>query len=295
MNTLKTKVIVALVLVGGILFSFFFLGNVTSNPKNYGKIITVLDSNKADVLKLTALTTASSTAITLIPGDAATPIANKLADLTSWCLLILCAIILEKYLLTITGMAAFKVLIPVGMILVIIWIFCRKDFLIKIAVKMGILGLCLYAAIPTSIYLSNVIENTYETSLHAVMEDAQSLNDEIENEIHLEEKETTEDTKEEKNNEMGQSLFGSIVDKGKEMIDDTKESAQNLVSNITSLGSEKIKELTDKAEKTLNNFIEATAVMLITSCVIPLLVFAFYFWLMKVIVGIEINIGKKGN
>lgn len=295
MNTLKTKVIVALVLVGGILFSFFFLGNVTSNPKNYEKIITVLDSNKADVLKLTALTTASSTAITLIPGDAATPIANKLADLTSWCLLILCAIILEKYLLTITGMAAFKVLIPVGIILVIIWIFCGKDYLIKIAVKMGILGLCLYAAIPTSIYLSNVIENTYETSLHAAMEDAQSLNDEIENEIQREDKETTEDTKEEKNNEKGQSLFGSIVDKGKEMIDDTKESAQNLVSNITSLGSEKIKELTDKAEKTLNNFIEATAVMLITSCVIPLLVFAFYLWLMKVIVGIEINIGKKGN
>ena len=38
-------------------------------------------------------------------------------------------------------------------------------------------------------------------------------------------------------------------------------------------------------KNTLNKFIEATAVMLITSCVIPILVVVFYVWLLKVFMG----------
>ena len=85
------------------------------------------------------------------------------------------------------------------------------------------------------------------------------------------------------------------------MLDDTKQSAQDIVSDITSFGSKKIEELTSKAEKTLNNFIEATAVMVITSCIFPLLVVLFFFWLMKVFLGINIDVskftkpGKKGT
>lgn len=88
---------------------------------------------------------------------------------------------------------------------------------------------------------------------------------------------------------------------GKEVLDDTKQSAQDIVSDITSFGSKKIEELTSKAEKTLNNFIEATAVMVITSCIFPLLVVLFFFWLMKVFLGINIDVskftkpGKKGT
>ena len=62
----------------------FVVGNIASNPQNHQKAIKYLDQKKANVLKLTALSTASSTAITMIPGDTATPIATKLADLTSW-------------------------------------------------------------------------------------------------------------------------------------------------------------------------------------------------------------------
>lgn len=276
------------------LLSFFFLGEVASNPKNYKKSIEVLDSKKADVLKLTALTTASSTAISMIPGDTATPIANKLADLTSWLLLVLCSIILEKYLLTITGVAAFKLLIPIAFVLISIRLFWHKDFLIKIAIKMGVFGICLFLAIPSSTYISNVIEKTYETSLQTIINDAESINNEIKNETETKNEELEENQTEEKNVEKEQSFLDSFVDRGKEVINDTKESAQEFVSNIKSLGSEKIAELTNKAEKILNSFIEATAVMVITSCAIPLLVIAFYLWLMKVIVGIDINVNKFG-
>ena len=61
--------------------------------------------------------TAASAAITLLPGDAATPIAEKLADISGYFLLALCAIYLEKYLLTVTAYATFRLLVPAACLL----------------------------------------------------------------------------------------------------------------------------------------------------------------------------------
>ena len=150
---MKKKIIITITLVCMILCSFFVVGNIASNPQNHQKAIKYLDQKKANVLKLTAL----STAITMIPGDTATPIATKLADLTSWFLLILCTIFLEKYLLTITGYAAFKILIPIALLLVIIRIYWPKDILVKLALKLGLFGLFLFATVPASVFVSDLI------------------------------------------------------------------------------------------------------------------------------------------
>lgn len=273
--------------------SFFFVGNMASNPDNYQNTMKSLEEKQTNVLKLTALTTASSTAVSMLPGDAATPIANKLADLTTYFLVILCAVILEKYLLTITGLAAFKLLIPAGLLLLAVWVFWQKEFLAKIAVKLIVFGFCLYVAIPSSVYVSNMLEETYNASLEVIMDDAESVNTEIESAAgSAEETEEKKNVEESKEDNTETSWWSSVVDSGKEMLDSAKDSVEEAVGTITSFGKEKLTELTDKAEKTLNNFIEATAVMLITSCVLPILVFLFYFWLMKAILGLDIDFSK---
>ena len=96
------------------IISFAVIAPFASSVDSYEGTISALDEKKDNVLKLTAASTATSVAITFIPGDAATPIAEKLADLSSYFLIVLCAIYLEKYLLTITGFVAFKILIPVS-------------------------------------------------------------------------------------------------------------------------------------------------------------------------------------
>ena len=96
------------------LASIFGVAKLTTDPAFYQKSIAALEEKQETVLELTAASTAASAAITLLPGDTATPIADKLADLSGYFLIVLCAIFLEKYLLTITAAAAFKVLIPAG-------------------------------------------------------------------------------------------------------------------------------------------------------------------------------------
>lgn len=82
---------------------------------------------------MTATSAAAATAIAAVPGDATTPVANKLADLTSYFLIILMVIFLEKYLVTLTGYAAFNSLIPVAVLLFVLWL-VRLFFEVQISI-----------------------------------------------------------------------------------------------------------------------------------------------------------------
>lgn len=89
------------------------ISRVTSSPKIYSSTISSLDNKKETVMALSAAAATTSAAITLLPGDTMTPIADKMADLTSYFLIILCVIYLEKYLLPILGYLVFGILIPI--------------------------------------------------------------------------------------------------------------------------------------------------------------------------------------
>lgn len=47
--------------------------------------------------------------------------------------------------------------------------------------------------------------------------------------------------------------------------------------------------LIDEAQKALNGFIEALAVMVVTSCIIPIVVLVFFLWLAKIILGVDVS------
>ena len=113
-NEKQKKILFALIPIVIALLSFFVIARFTSSTEFNAKTIQSLDDKKTTVMELAAASTAASAAITLIPGDVGTPIANKLADLSSYFLIVLCAIYLEKYLVTITGYAAFKILVPIA-------------------------------------------------------------------------------------------------------------------------------------------------------------------------------------
>ena len=142
------------------LLSFCVIAKYTSSPtmKINAHAIQSLDDKKTTALELTAAATAASAAITLIPGDAGTPIADKLADLSSYFLIVVCAIYLEKYLVTITGLAAFKLLIPIGCILLSLCFGFKKDLGRTIACKLVLFGLAVYLVVPVSVRVADLMD-----------------------------------------------------------------------------------------------------------------------------------------
>ena len=159
----KCIYIVIWLLIG--LLSFAMLGKYASAPESHQATIASLDEKKATVLELTAATTATSALITLLPGDIGTPIAEKVADLSGYLLIVLCAVFLEKYLVTITGYAAFKIFIPAACVLFAANMMARNRSVDKLARRLLIFGICIFLVVPASVKVSDLIETTYQSQI----------------------------------------------------------------------------------------------------------------------------------
>lgn len=245
-------------------FSVFVLAGVASSPRFHADTIAALDEKQTTVLELTAASTAASAAITLLPGDTATPIAEKLADLSTGFLLVLCAIYLEKYLLTITGMVTFDFLIPAACILYLAHLFGGWEVPRVLARKLVIFGLAIVLVIPASVKVSDLIEDTYRTSIDAAVESAKESAGEVEDSSGQLAEETEE------------GFLGGLLSK--------------LTDGIAAIGS----GVSEKVGETVNRLVEALAIMLVTACVIPILVLLFFIWLIKTLFSVDLSGASAG-
>lgn len=274
-NEKQKKIIFALIPIVIALLSFFVIARFTSSTEFNAKTIQSLDDKKTTVMELAAASTAASAAITLIPGDVGTPIANKLADLSSYFLIVLSAIYLEKYLVTITGYAAFKILVPIACVFFSGYLLWRKEILRVVAQKFLLFGLAVYLVIPASVKVADMIETTYASSIESTIETAKQTTDEIESET----------------GESGQVDDKSSNEKSQSDSDsDSKENAGGFFSGLFNKVQEGVSTATVNVENVLNNFIEALAILLVTSCLIPILVLIFFVWLVKMLLGLNIDI-----
>lgn len=274
-NEKQKKILFALIPIVIALLSFFVIARFTSSTEFNAKTIQSLDDKKTTVMELAAASTAASAAITLIPGDVGTPIANKLADLSSYFLIVLCVIYLEKYLVTITGYAAFKILVPIACVFFSGYLLWRKEILRVVAQKFLLFGLAVYLVIPASVKVADMIETTYASSIESTIETAKQTTDEIESET----------------GESGQVDDKSSNEKSQSDSDsDSKENAGGFFSGLFNKVQEGVSTATANVENVLNNFIEALAILLVTSCLIPILVLIFFVWLVKMLLGLNIDI-----
>ena len=274
-NEKQKKIIFALIPIVIALLSFFVIARFTSSTEFNAKTIQSLDDKKTTVMELAAASTAASAAITLIPGDVGTPIANKLADLSSYFLIVLCAIYLEKYLVTITGYAAFKILVPIACVFFSGYLLWRKEILRVVAQKFLLFGLAVYLVIPASVKVADMIETTYASSIESTIETAKQTTDEIESETG-----ESGQVDDKSSNEKSQSDSDSA----------SKENAGRFFSGLFNKVQEGVSTATANVENVLNNFIEALAILLVTSCLIPILVLIFFVWLVKMLLGLNIDI-----
>lgn len=239
--------LVAAVLIA--VLSFGVLAEKAKTPQFYGNTVEVLEEKQEDVLKITAGLAVAATGIAAIPTDATTPIANQLMQLTDWMLVVLCVVFLEKYLLTLLGFAAFKIIIPVGCILYLVWVFSGRTVFRSLCKKLAVLGVVFVLAIPTGISVSEIIDTTYQMSLeNAEAGSADALIETMEEE------------------EQAEGALASFFDK-------VKDSTVGLAK---------------KAKEVLNGFIERVAVMVVTACLIPVGVLLLLIWVVKSVIGIEL-------
>lgn len=251
-----TKLIILLLIA---VLSILVIARIVTTPDFNAATIKSLDDKKVTVMKLAASAVASSTAISLIPGNAAMPIANQIVKLTSYFIVILGAILLEKMLIAVVGYVSFTYIIPSACLLGIAYLYVKYDVLRNLAIKLAIFGIILFIAIPASIKVSDLIYDSYRTSIEQTIETANQ------NKEYIEEKK--KDLSAEDQNWM--------------------EKIGDYLSNFTSIIGNGISAMVEKGESTLSIFLDAIAVLIITSCVIPIIVILIFAWIIKILFGFD--------
>lgn len=202
--------------------------------------------------------------------------------MAGYMVIIYVAIIFEKYLLTIMGFLAFKVLIPVGMGMQAVRNILGKEkdsALHKLSLRLMLLGILFWLLVPTSAIVTNMINDTYQESKavgYEILEDTGIDEDDV---AALEEE--MSETEADSGDGESKSIFavgealGSLADK----IGGTAKS-------VGKAASDKI----DQFQNALNQLIEAVAVMIVTTCVIPIAVLIAFILIMNAVMGLSVPI-----
>ena len=246
----------AVILALIIILSCTVVGTKLTDPATYSHIIEVLDDNRATVLRLTAASATASALISALPDDVCSPLAQEISDLTTYFMLILSVLYLEKYLLTILGTAACYILIPAGCSALLVNCFFPKATLQSIGIKLAVFGVASLLVIPSSVWVSDQINAIYYESIEMSIESATAASE---------------------------NLIGDVADDGEEgtgVIDEATALLGDLSGSVAGVVTQ-FKNL-------LNRFIEAAAVKIVTTCLIPVLVIVFYVWIVKTLFNIQV-------
>ncbi|EFR30870.1 hypothetical protein [Eremococcus coleocola] len=239
------KFIILAICLGLAWFSFAVVSQSEKVNEINQTAVTALDEKKDTVLTLTALSGTTSTAITLLPGDVGGPLAENIADIADYLLIVFGGIWVQKYLLSITGNLAFRWLMPIALTLLGVSQFINRESVKQVALKVLIMAGLVFAIIPGSIYLTDQIEASYDTTIQQSIDSAQSATNQAQ---------ANED--------------------------------KNIFEKITSASTDLLKQFEDA----LGNMVDSVAVLIVSTCVIPILVFFFFIWATNQIFKLNISL-----
>lgn len=260
---LQIGFIVALVVLA--LLSGFVARPHFADTKTWDSTIEVIDQKKGNVLALTTSCVALSAGITALPGDTGTPVAEQLAQLSGNLGIVLAVLYLEKYLLTILWSVGLGILIPFSLVLFAVSLgihgrWSTSAVVRRVATRVLVVAMIGMALVPASVWVSQKVDETYQVSIEQTEQKA--------TEASTTKSEEKVESKKEKN-----------------VLEQLTDGASSLLTSVT----ESAKSMTDEVVQQVTDLIEGVIVMIVTSCVIPLLVLAAFLWLGHTLLGIDIS------
>lgn len=264
---LQIGFIVALVVLA--LLSGFVARPHFADTKTWDSTIEVIDQKKGNVLALTTSCVALSAGITALPGDTGTPVAEQLAQLSGNLGIVLAVLYLEKYLLTILWSVGLGILIPFALVLFAISLgihgrWSTSTVIRRVATRVLVVAIIGMVLVPASVWVSQKVDETYRVSIEQAQQKAADAADSDSSKANKKKTESTE---------------------SKNVLEQLADGASGLVTSVTS-GA---KQITDEIVQQVTDLIEGVIVMIVTSCVIPLLVLVAFLWLGHTLLGIDIS------
>ena len=236
-------------------FSFFVVTSWLPNSSFIKDSIESVEESSNTVMKFSAATLSTSLAISALPDDFATPLADSLADMNIYFIAILVMLHFEQLLIRYGVKLTFAIAIPAACGIGILSILLKKHLLKGIAARVAVLGLAVALVVPCSTHITNYVAADLTAYVENTIADtgdgADKLNEAMEG--------GTEE----------QTIFEKLSDLFQTAIDDMS----NLMSHF---------------QNTIRKCMNSIAILILTNCLMPLVNFFILKWILKETFQIEI-------
>ena len=171
-------------------------------------------------------------------------------------------------MLTILWSVGLGILIPFSLVLFAVSLgihgrWSTSAVLRRVATRVLVVAMIGMALVPASVWVSQKVDETYQVSIEQAEQKATSAA-----EASLSKSEKKSEAKTDKN-----------------VLEQLTEGASSLLTSV----ADSAKSMTDEVVQQVTDLIEGVIVMIVTSCVIPLLVLAAFLWLGHTLLGIDIS------
>ena len=238
--------ILILVLIG--VFSFFVVTSWLPDRDFIQDSLESVEESSNTVMKFSAATLSTSLAISALPDDFATPLADSLADMNIYFIAILVMLHFEQLLIRYGVKLAFAIAIPAACGIGILSILLKKDLLKGIAARVAVLGLAVALVVPCSTHITNYVAADLTAYVENTIADTEDGADKL--------NEAMEGGAEE------QTIF--------EKLSDLFQTAINDVSNLML-----------RFQNTIRKCMNSIAILILTNCLMPLINFFVLKWILK--------------
>ncbi|WP_323091071.1 hypothetical protein [Allobaculum sp. JKK-2023] len=233
---------------------------LSSHPEMLAPTTSYLNEKQMQVLTLSGLCAGGANAISLLPDDTGTPIADMLMKMSGYLFVVMVGILMEKILLSGSVYLSFYFLLPTAC-LIFAWHAWRPEASLlskRIAAKAAIIGIVVLTVVPGSVELSKWMEKTIQDPVAQTIEQGEAVS------------KLAEDTLEEQ--EKDRNLWEKLVDGTKSWIGGITSGIANVI---------------EEAKTLISNLINSIATLLITSIIIPILVYVLLYMVLKQILGTQ--------
>lgn len=228
--------------------SIFVASSVVSKCSLFTRSIDSLDDSQEVVMAVTGATLGVSVAITFLPDDYASPLADTLADMSTYFVILLGMILFEKLLITVGVPFIFRFIIPAGIILLIVYYISHKKIIRTIAYKILAFAIVIILAVPLGTSVSKWLCSSSLDYVNETVTQAQDGSDKIE--------EISESSSSDKSfYETASSVFDSAI--------------------------EGVTDLFNYYKGIIQKFINTIAIMMLAYLVVPFVTFLLMLWFMN--------------
>lgn len=216
-----------------------------------------LEESQNTIMTFSGTTLAASLALSALPDDFGTPLANTISDLNMYFVFILIVVFVEKLIVIEGTKISLAYIIPAACILYVIFMLTSKEVFKKFANKLLILGISLVVVIPFSTHFTETVCDDYLVYVDQTIEETDA----------------------------GATKINEIMSSS-----DEEATIFDRLSNAFKTAIQSVSDLLTYFKNIVRKCVNSVAIMIVITFVLPLMILMLFRWLLKELFALNVSL-----